>query len=123
MADHADRLAGLKERAHESKRLRFAAQLIGVRDSARQDQGVVVGRIGLFDGLRLEGVAFVEVVESLDLARFRSRMSVSAPASRRAFIGSVNSTCSTPSLAIRKATRLPCRSSAIFSLLLSFSTP
>ena len=69
VADRADRLARLEERAHERDRLGLGAQVVGVRDPARQHQAVVVAGVGVGRGdVDLEGVALVEVVERLDLA-------------------------------------------------------
>ena len=42
VADHADRLVLLEERAHESHRALVGAQRVGVGDSARQHEAVVV---------------------------------------------------------------------------------
>ena len=69
MADDADRLGLLEERAHEAHGVLVHPQEVGVGHAARQHQAVVVGRVrvlgGLVDG---ERVRLVEVVERLHLA-------------------------------------------------------
>jgi hypothetical protein len=69
VADRRDRLAGLEERPHEGDRVLVVAQEVGVGDTAREHQAVVVAGGGLGHGLvDREGVTLVEVVEALDLA-------------------------------------------------------
>ena len=69
VADHADRLGLLEERLDEAHGVLVHAQEVGVGDAARQHQPVVVGRVGVGDGLvDRERVGLVEVVEGLDLA-------------------------------------------------------
>jgi hypothetical protein len=71
-ADRGHRLAGLEERPHELHGVLVGAQHVRVGDPAGQDQPVVVVGAGRRDGLvDREGVALVEVVEALDLARLQ----------------------------------------------------
>ena len=52
-------------------RLRVGAQVVGVGDAAGQHEAVEVVRLGVADGaVRREGLALVEVVEGLHVARF-----------------------------------------------------
>jgi hypothetical protein len=108
VADHSDRLARVEERADEPDRGRVGAQLVGVGDTARQDEAVVFGRVGLGeDPVGLEGVPPVEVVEGLDRFVRRSDQ-VGLPLGLADRLrGSTSSTCSTPSLATRNAILLP----------------
>jgi hypothetical protein len=70
VADHADRLGLLEERAREGDGAFVHAQEVGVRDPTRQHQAGVVRGVGLVHGVvDGEGVGLVEVVEGLDLAR------------------------------------------------------
>ena len=69
MADRADRLAGLDEAAHEADRVLVAAQEVGIGDPAGQHEAVVVGGVGVGNGLvDLDLVAVIEVLERLHLA-------------------------------------------------------
>src|SRR6185295_1522437 len=69
VADHADRLSALHELPHELDRLRIAAQLVGVRHSAGQQQCVVIVRIRRVDSdVDVEPVALVEVMPALHFA-------------------------------------------------------
>jgi hypothetical protein len=72
----------------------------------RPDHSAVPPGIGILDrcGPR-EGVRLVQMLEGPDLARPGAISSASAPAALRASSGRVSSICSTPSFAIRKATR------------------
>ena len=47
VADHADRLGGLEEAAHERHRVLVHAEEVGVGDAARQHEPVVVGDVGV----------------------------------------------------------------------------
>ena len=69
MADRADRLAGLEERPHERDRVVVGPQEVRIGHAARENQPVVIGRVGvLHPTVDLELVGLVEVLESLDLA-------------------------------------------------------
>src|SRR5215203_3435705 len=69
VADRRDRLPRLEERADERDGRRVAAQLVGVRDAAREQQRVVVAGVRVLGRLvGGERVALVEVVEGLDVA-------------------------------------------------------
>src|SRR4051812_31841583 len=68
VADHADRLGLLHERAHEAHGVVVHAQEVRVRHSTGEQQRVVVGGVGVLDLLvDLDLVALVEVVEGLHL--------------------------------------------------------
>ena len=96
-------LPASKKAADEFQCLGLGSQLVRVGDPAGEDEPVVFARVGLADdAVGLEPVGFVEVVESLDLPGFRGQQLGVRAASRTALSGSVSSTCSTPSLAVRK---------------------
>ena len=103
VADGRDRLSGRVEALDEGDSVGGAAKLVGVRDSAWEEQGVVVGRIHLvedaIDGLR---VGRLVVVDGLDLAGVRgdqlgarTRLVEGAPGS----ISSIRSTRSVATIA------------------------
>ena len=69
MADRTDRLVLLDEAADELDRVLVDAQQVGVGHAAGQHERVIVGRVGIGDGLLCgDLVALVEVVPHLDLA-------------------------------------------------------
>src|SRR5205807_1721567 len=69
MADDADGLVLVEEAPNERHRVVVASQLIGVRDASRKHERVEIGRVCVADGaVRLDLVAFVEVLPHLDLA-------------------------------------------------------
>src|SRR4051794_35985693 len=69
MADGANRLARLEERADEAADVVVDPQEVRVRNSARQHQPGVVPRVGVRDLLvHVELLAVVEMLEALDLA-------------------------------------------------------
>ena len=69
MADDADRLAALRELPDERDHVLVGAQLIRVRDAAREHERVVFVRLRLLDRpVDLERVSLVEVVPGLHLA-------------------------------------------------------
>ncbi len=69
MADRTHRLARLGEGADEVQGFVVDAQLIGVRDAAWQQQGVIVAGIRLLQAqVDLDLLARGDVVEGLDLA-------------------------------------------------------
>jgi hypothetical protein len=71
MADRPDRLAGLEEGADELDRVGVGTQLVGVGDASGQHEPVVGAGVCIADRpVRGEGVALVEVVESLDRILF-----------------------------------------------------
>jgi hypothetical protein len=73
VTDRGHRLALLEERAREADRRLLGAQVVGVGDSARKDQAVVITGIDLVNRpIGIEGVALVQMVEGLDLALLRS---------------------------------------------------
>lgn len=66
MADDGCRRAGPEHRRDELDGLGHRPELIGVGDSARQDQGVVAGWVSVGNRrVHREGVTLVEVVEGL----------------------------------------------------------
>jgi hypothetical protein len=109
MADHSGRLARREDRPDELDRLARFPQLVGIGDAAGQDEAVVVVRVGLADGAADRGRSpLSRWLKAWTSPPPGARMSASAPAAWIAFSGSVNSTRSTPSLAIRKAILFPC---------------
>jgi hypothetical protein len=107
VADHGHRLLRLGEGRDERDRVLVAAQLVGIADSAGDQQRVVVVGGDLLDGLvDRDLVGRFEVVEALDLAVVDRDDPVVAPASSSAFRGSTSSTSSNMSAA-RMATLLP----------------
>jgi hypothetical protein len=70
VADDADRLGLLEERAHEADRALVHAQEVGVGHAAGEHEPRVVGGVALVHRvIDRERVGLVEVVEGLDLAR------------------------------------------------------
>src|SRR6266508_2395917 len=69
VADCADRLALFEEVAHEVDGVLVLAQVVGIADTAGEDEAVIVARVGLLGRLvHLERVGLVVVVEPLNLA-------------------------------------------------------
>src|SRR3546814_9947401 len=100
MADGGHRLVLLEEAAHEADGGRFCAQTVGIEDAARQHQGVVGLGIGLAER-HVDGdlVAQSSTCQPLMRPLFGATTSTRAPSADKAFLGSMSSLCSKPSVA------------------------
>ena len=107
MADRTDRFLRLEEITHERNRLPVRAQLIRIEDAAGQYDRVVILRAHVVERvIDAHLAAFLHVLQTLDLARFRRDHLDVAPAFSSAAFGASSSDCSKPSVA-RMATVFP----------------
>jgi hypothetical protein len=108
VADDGCRLAGPEGCLDELEGLGHRAELIGIGDSARQDQGVAAGRVSVGNcRVHRERITLSRWLKACAVPGLGDSSSGIPPASVTACQGAVNSPCSIPSLLARNAIRWP----------------